>query len=200
MNITGKKLKLAGQRFGRLVVLKDSGKRKNHGRVVWDCLCDCGNLKEVRGEGLKSGGTRSCGCLRKENGKDRRIHPAKVRLNRRMSRNLYKILKGDKKGTPWIELVGYNDQELQTYLEARFAPEMGWDNYGTYWVVDHIVPKQLFDHRNRMELLMCWALPNLQPMVRYENEVIKRARLDYYSKEFMENKLEEIRQFVSERL
>ncbi len=55
---------LIGQRFGRLLVLGDSGKRQ--GCVVWTCLCTCGNFKEIRGGSMIQGRTRSCGCLSDE--------------------------------------------------------------------------------------------------------------------------------------
>jgi len=56
---------LAGQRFGRLVVLYDTGERKC-GRVVWHCRCDCGNEVDVVSSYLVSGNTRSCGCYQRE--------------------------------------------------------------------------------------------------------------------------------------
>lgn len=31
-------------------------------RVAWKCHCDCGNDVVIRANGLKSGGTKSCGC------------------------------------------------------------------------------------------------------------------------------------------
>lgn len=57
---------LLGQRFGRLTVIKDSGKRYRKKEVIWLCQCDCGNLTEVRGYYLRSGHTQSCGCLHRE--------------------------------------------------------------------------------------------------------------------------------------
>ena len=33
---------------------------------MWNCLCECGNSKLIRGSSLRSGATRSCGCLQKE--------------------------------------------------------------------------------------------------------------------------------------
>ena len=54
-----------GKRFGRLVVIKDTGKRKNR-QKIWLCKCDCGNKKEVPTCYLTSGDTKSCGCYRKE--------------------------------------------------------------------------------------------------------------------------------------
>lgn len=60
----GKKLELIGQRFGKLVVIAQGQKIKNH--YHWVCLCDCGNTKEVAGSSLMYGNTGSCGCLQKE--------------------------------------------------------------------------------------------------------------------------------------
>lgn len=51
---------LVGQRFGHLLVLKDSGERFHRG-VVWTCQCDCGNIKNIPGSRLKNGHAKSCG-------------------------------------------------------------------------------------------------------------------------------------------
>lgn len=55
---------LTGQRFGKLVVL-EIAETKNW-NVYWKCQCDCGNTKNVLAARLRSGKTKSCGCLRKE--------------------------------------------------------------------------------------------------------------------------------------
>lgn len=51
---------LIGKRFGHLTVLKDSGERFHRG-VVWECKCDCGNIKNIPGNRLKTGHAKSCG-------------------------------------------------------------------------------------------------------------------------------------------
>ena len=56
---------LAGQKFDRLLVVRDSGARKDR-NVVWECLCDCGNRVNVKGSNLGRG-TKSCGCLNRDN-------------------------------------------------------------------------------------------------------------------------------------
>lgn len=61
-----KALELKGERFDRLVVLKQADKRNRTGGLYWECLCDCGNTIEVLGAHLNSGHTKSCGCLQKE--------------------------------------------------------------------------------------------------------------------------------------
>ncbi len=50
----------AGQRFGRLVVIKESVET---GKFV--CACDCGGQVTVVKGHLKSGNTKSCGCFRR---------------------------------------------------------------------------------------------------------------------------------------
>ena len=61
----GKLVDLTGQKFGRLLVVKEAGRAKE-GAAKWLCLCDCGTQVVIRGRALMSGNTRSCGCLRKE--------------------------------------------------------------------------------------------------------------------------------------
>ena len=42
------KLNLAGQRFGKLTVIKDTGKRYK-GLAIWQCRCECGNVYVIVG-------------------------------------------------------------------------------------------------------------------------------------------------------
>lgn len=54
---------LAGQRFGKLNVVRFEGQNK-HGSSLWRCLCDCGTEKAVSSNDLRTGNTTSCGCHR----------------------------------------------------------------------------------------------------------------------------------------
>ncbi len=56
---------LSGRRFGKLTVLEQTDRRSGYS-VVWKCKCDCGNTTFVSARNLKSGGTVSCGCHRRE--------------------------------------------------------------------------------------------------------------------------------------
>lgn len=65
---------LTGKRFGRWVVLSradDHVTAKGYHHVMWNCRCDCGTIKSVRGKSLVSGISQSCGCLRHEQLHDR---------------------------------------------------------------------------------------------------------------------------------
>ena len=52
-----KKIDLTGMRYGHLTVLSEA-ERKGY----WICRCDCGNEKEIFGESLRRGLTKTCGC------------------------------------------------------------------------------------------------------------------------------------------
>lgn len=56
---------LTGRTFGYLTVLEFSCLANNY-TAKWKCKCRCGKEVVVYGFGLKSGNTRSCGCLVKE--------------------------------------------------------------------------------------------------------------------------------------
>lgn len=67
---------LTGQEFGRLKVLEYVGSKvigkSSYG--FWKCKCTCGNEVEVSTQSLKSGNTKSCGCLIKDSLKSRGTH------------------------------------------------------------------------------------------------------------------------------
>ena len=59
------KTDLTRNKFGRLTVVRDTGKRQSS-HVLWECHCDCGNVRYVTTSHLKSGHSKSCGCLATE--------------------------------------------------------------------------------------------------------------------------------------
>ena len=70
---TGGRIDLTGLRFGRWTVLHY--KETVNKQPYWSCRCDCGAESAVLGMTLRSGGSRSCGCLRRElNTKRSTIH------------------------------------------------------------------------------------------------------------------------------
>lgn len=75
--------------------------------------------------------------------------------------------------------LGYTRRELQRHLQRQFARGMKWENYAggtpgnrhdSVWVVDHIVPKRLFDAE---DVQHAYALTNLRPLWMLDN--IKKA-------------------------
>lgn len=59
-----KKIDITGDRYGRLFVIKEV--EPNGYLRRWLCQCDCGNQKIVAMNQLRTGKTRSCGCLNRK--------------------------------------------------------------------------------------------------------------------------------------
>lgn len=59
-----------GDTFGRLTVVERLGHKEFHKskikQILWKCKCECGNYINVTSDSLRSGHTRSCGCLAHE--------------------------------------------------------------------------------------------------------------------------------------
>ena len=98
---------ISNERFGRLVAIKHTEKRYRDGEVIWECVCDCGNITEVPLHHLRAGNVRSCGCLQNESAKlaaqSQRFEGTKIpSLTRKISSNNKSGVKGvHKVGNKW---------------------------------------------------------------------------------------------------
>lgn len=70
----GRKENIIGKKFGRLTVIAEIGKDK-HGRLIYECICDCGKIKNTLGMSLKDHTVRSCGCYNREASSKRNALP-----------------------------------------------------------------------------------------------------------------------------
>lgn len=65
INMLGWKMSEHGVPDSRLTVIGEA-KTNKYGYAQWLCQCDCGNTIVVTGKHLRTGNTKSCGCLQKE--------------------------------------------------------------------------------------------------------------------------------------
>lgn len=78
---------------------------------------------------------------------------------------------------------GCSTNHLIAHLERNFKPGMTWENYGSYWDCDHIIPIAKHNITNQREALKANHWTNLQPLTKSENQrkgdkVISQANLD----------------------
>jgi hypothetical protein len=81
-------------------------------------------------------------------------------VRRRMHNALRGMLKADKS----MVLLGCSPADLRQSLEARFEPGMTWDNYGTVWHVDHVIPIAAYDLTDPTQQREAFHYTNLQPL------------------------------------
>lgn len=86
---------LTGRRFGKLTVVRRVENKNN--RTRWLCRCDCGSECEVTAQDLKSGHTKSCGCHRTLELRDRKSNLTGMKVGRLTA--LYATEKRDAKGS-----------------------------------------------------------------------------------------------------
>lgn len=55
---------MTGQVYGRYTVLRVAEGRNERAQICWHCRCECGTERVVPGIELRTGNTRSCGCLK----------------------------------------------------------------------------------------------------------------------------------------
>ena len=94
-------------------------------------------------------------------------------------------LKGYRKKSKTIEILGCTFEEFKTYLESKFESWMNWDNYGNWngqpeklnisWDIDHIIPAS--SATSEEELMALNHYSNLQPLCSYENRYNKKNNL-----------------------
>jgi hypothetical protein len=87
----------------------------------------------------------------------------RMRIN--LSKRLYGVLhKTHVKSASIIELLACDILFFRSYLENKFLPTMTWDNYGTVWHIDHIMPCAKFNLADPEEQKRCFHYTNLQPL------------------------------------
>ena len=89
------------------------------------------------------------------------------RISMNMSKAIWNCLKHNKNNTTWLKFVDFTLNDLIKHLENKFTAEMTWENYGTYWHVDHVKPLSWFDLETQFN--DAWALSNLQPLEATKN-------------------------------
>jgi hypothetical protein len=101
-----------------------------------------------------------------------RLSTLKGRLNMRLASAIRSSVKqGTKRNQHWESLVDFTVDQLKRHLEKRFTPEMTWENYGTYWTIDHKIPVAVFNFERPedIDFRLCWSIKNLQPMEKIAN-------------------------------
>lgn len=99
----------------------------------------------------------------------RRQEDVSFRLLSNLRTRLHGALKGKYKSGSAVRDMGCTGQEACDHLESLFDKHMTWDNWGTYWDVDHIYPLAAATLEDRIEFLAVNNWRNLQPLEQGEN-------------------------------
>jgi hypothetical protein len=91
-----------------------------------------------------------------------------------------------------MNYIGCNIQYLREWFEYNFTTEMNWDNYGSYWSIDHIIPVCKFNLTLEDEKLKCWNWSNMMPVtVKYNSS---KKEIDIEQINNIVNKIEKFKE------
>lgn len=97
------------------------------------------------------------------------------RLKKICRTRIYHAIKRSNAGTPTrkasrtTQLIGCTMEQLRSHLESKFKPGMTWENHGSGWHIDHIMPCAAFDFTNPDQIFQCFHYTNMQPLWAHEN-------------------------------
>ena len=112
------------------------------------------------------------------------------RLKKSLAARLRNVLN---KNDTTMNYIGCNIQYLREWFEYNFNSEMNWENYGSFWSIDHIIPVCKFDLTIEDEKLKCWNWSNLMPVtIKYNSS---KKEIDMNQINFI---LEQIQKFKEE--
>lgn len=117
--------------------------------------------------------------IRKMKIKERRKTDLNFKLGEILRSKLHKILRNQ--NTSHTKYLGCDVDWLKKWFEFRFDASMNWENLGSYWQIDHILPIHRFDFSKETDIKICFHWTNLQPLTALENrQKSDKLLLHYY--------------------
>ena len=129
-------------------------------------------------------------AYRREYDRKKRQTDPEFRLRSNVSRRVREMLTQDKSDSA-MKYVGCDVQQLKTHLEARFEENMTWENYGSFWHIDHIIPCNSWNLKNVFEQFCCFNYRNLQPLWGIDN-ITKNDKFDKHEKMLYIRKMKDL--------
>lgn len=123
------KIELRGSVFGRLTVVGQNGLLNR--KPAWECRCQCGVVKTLRGDDLRAGKVLSCGCLRNERVREAiSTHGDASRSGKRPEYNVWLAMRsrcGNPKNKDFPDYGGRGVSVCKQWQEsyASFIQDMG---------------------------------------------------------------------------
>ena len=131
-------------KYGWLTVISYAGSTAGGG-AEWNCLCDCGNSIVVRADALRSGHTRSCGCIKSWTEGEIVILLKKYNISF-ASQFTFSDLRTSKGGTPRFDFAVFKNGQLYCLIE--YHGEQHYDIFSSWY-------SEEYQERDRLKEQYC---------------------------------------------
>ena len=77
---------------------------------------------------------------------------------------------------------GLGIEQFRKWIEIQFTDDLNWENFGSSWQFDHILPLSYFDFSVEEDLLLCWNFLNIRvERISLVQEQTTSSRIDVIS-------------------
>ena len=98
----------------------------------------------------------------------------KIDMKYKMSIVITNRLKKFYNGKPNIkDLIGISISRFVEWIEYNFKSDMNWENHGTVWHLDHVIPCEWFDLTTEKDRKVCFHWSNVRPLDKNKNMIRK---------------------------
>jgi hypothetical protein len=125
----------------------------------WRLISYWANIERRREQGRKSAKRQS-------------LNNEKYKIKNKLRAGVHRMLrlaKAKKNGRRTTSFLGTTFEDAKIRLESKFRKGMTWQNHGSVWEIDHIVPLASFDLSRPESLKIANHISNLQPLFIHEN-------------------------------
>ena len=86
----------------------------------------------------------------------------KFREKRKWQLSMRRYILERKSSEAYAPYFGLDIENFRKWLELHFQGELSWENFGSAWQFDHIVPVTYFDFSKEDDLRLCWNFINIR--------------------------------------
>jgi len=73
---------------------------------------------------------------------------------------------------------GLDIENYRKWIELQFTNGLSWENFGSFWQFDHVVPIACFDFSTKEDLQLCWNFINIRvEKIEFEKATDKKIDL-----------------------
>lgn len=91
------------------------------------------------------------------------------KIRDKWSKRLWALIKKGHWSSETADVVGIEKKQMLMWLEFQFDTNMTYENYGTYWQIDHVTPCYMFDLEDDAQLRKCFSWKNTRPLQKTKN-------------------------------
>jgi hypothetical protein len=99
---------------------------------------------------------------------------------------------GKNKKQSTTEYLGEDLDLIKKWFELCFTNDMTWENHGSCWHIDHVIPVSRFNLQTENDVIKCFNWKNLSPLTKKENLTKSNNIIQHQ----VEQHIEKLRQFT----